>query len=963
MNELFKILGTVAVDNSGANAALDDTTDRAEKSHGKISEAFGKVGSAALNVGKVVGAGLGVAATAIGALTKQALDGYSEYEQLAGGVETLFKDSANTVKAYADNAYKTAGLSANDYMSTVTSFSASLLQGLNGDTAKAAEIANRAITDMSDNANKMGTDMSMIRNAYQGFAKQNYTMLDNLKLGYGGTQAEMARLINDSGVLGEAMKVDAESVKNVSFDKIIEAIGVVQDRLGITGTTASEAASTIEGSAKSIGAAWKNLLAGLGKEDADLSGLIDQFVEGLLIATDNMMPRIKKILGGMSQAIGKLMPIISEQIPSMLRDLLPGLIEGAVSLLNGLVSALPTLLQILIEQVPFIVSEIGNALVQAVPHLFKSLKEIVGKIFDFISIEVLHTGVSFDDLLGGLFNSDGFAILSGVFDDVKTSLGGVVEGFRRLGSTILGGIDASAIFQKTFKALANAMKWCWNNLGKPVYDAIAVALNWLADNWGTISATMEEVFTALWEACETVWEEIGLPIWEIIETTVEWVIKAFKRSLPTIQTIFSSVMSGVQWTWKNVLQPVYNAIASGIQWVADNWGTILDEMGSVFGVLWEGCVFVWNLIGQPICDAIVSAVEWVAENWDSITTTISDVFKGLWEACKGYWDLFGQPVMDRIGIVIDWVKGLFEEHMPAIQEFFGDMVDGIKDTWENHLKPAFDAVAGFITDVLMPPFVAIVSFVNDVLTAAFKYALETVIQPIVENVFGVIVDLWENTLKPCFDGILDFITGVFTGDFESAFDGLKQYFEGVFNGFQTVLEAPFNLAKDTIGSVIESIKGFFDFSGFEFKIPSIPMPHFSITPKGWGFGDLLKGKIPKLGIEWYAKGGVLTDPTIFGMNGNKAMVGGEAGPEAVAPIDVLQKYVSDAVASQNAGMVDALNKILDAILAMDENMGGNLRDALDGTALKIGEREFAKMVNKSVSRTQANELRVGGAYV
>ncbi len=236
---VYKIMG----DNSDLAKALDNVGNMAEKAVVSIS----KIGLAAT----------GAAAAGIGILSKKAIECYADYEQLTGGVETLFKDSADVVMQYADNAYKAAGMSANAYMETVTSFSASLLQGLDGDTAKAAEIANQAIVDMSDNANKMGTSMDMIQNAYQGFAKQNYTMLDNLKLGYGGTQAEMARLINESGVLGDSMTVTAETVNSVSFDKIIEAIHVIQDKMEITGTTAKEASTTIQGSISAMSAAWE----------------------------------------------------------------------------------------------------------------------------------------------------------------------------------------------------------------------------------------------------------------------------------------------------------------------------------------------------------------------------------------------------------------------------------------------------------------------------------------------------------------------------------------------------------------------------------------------------------------------------------------------------------------------------------------------------------------------------------
>ena len=345
--ELFKLFGTIALDNTNANQGIDETTDKAEKAHPKISAAFAKIGDAAVKAGKVIATGLAAGGAAIGALAKQSLDSYADYEQLVGGVETLFKDSGEAVMEYANNAYKTAGLSANEYMETVTSFSASLLQGLGGDTAKAADVANRAITDMSDNANKMGTSMDMIQNAYQGFAKQNYTMLDNLKLGYGGTQSEMARLINDSGVLGDAFVVTAETVNDVSFDKIIEAIGVIQDRMGITGTTAKEASETISGSLASTKSAWKNLLTGIADENQDIGGLLTNLIDSGTTALGNIVPRIVQILSGISAALPQVMAVISAELPVLMESLLPGLVDGAMALMTGLIAMLPQILQIL----------------------------------------------------------------------------------------------------------------------------------------------------------------------------------------------------------------------------------------------------------------------------------------------------------------------------------------------------------------------------------------------------------------------------------------------------------------------------------------------------------------------------------------------------------------------------------------------------------------------------------------
>ena len=294
---VFTLFGEIAIQNDAANKAIANTIKSAENASSKINKAFSKIGSAAIACGKVVASGMAVGAAAMGALLKSSIGEYAEYEQLVGGIETLFKDSKGKVMKYANEAYKTAGLSANDYMSTVTSFSASLLQGLGGDTEKAAEIANMAITDMSDNANKMGTAMSSIQDAYQGFAKQNYTMLDNLKLGYGGTQAEMARLINDSGVLGDAITVTADTVNQVPFNKIIEAIHIVQTEMDITGTTAKEASTTISGSFATFKATWKNFLTGLADENADMSALYGNMVdagETVLKNVTDVLPTIKE---------------------------------------------------------------------------------------------------------------------------------------------------------------------------------------------------------------------------------------------------------------------------------------------------------------------------------------------------------------------------------------------------------------------------------------------------------------------------------------------------------------------------------------------------------------------------------------------------------------------------------------------------------------------------------------------
>ena len=335
----------------------------------KISSLSNKLGNGLATAAKIGTAAVTAAAAGITALTTTAVNNYAEYEQLVGGVETLFKQSADVVQQYAANAYKTAGMSANEYMETVTSFSASLLQSLDGDTNAAAEKANLAITDMSDNANKMGTDMELIQNAYRGFAKSNYTMLDNLALGYGGTKEEMQRLLDDANALNAAQG-NYTNYTIDSYADIVDAIHTVQTEMGITGTTAEEAASTISGSIQSAKSAWTNLLVGIADENADMSLLVTNFVDSAITAAGNIVPRIGIILGSLGQLIIDYVPVMADYAANMILsftdsltsgDSMSKVVESGINILTTLITAILNMIPVLIEAAP----EIINAFVLA----------------------------------------------------------------------------------------------------------------------------------------------------------------------------------------------------------------------------------------------------------------------------------------------------------------------------------------------------------------------------------------------------------------------------------------------------------------------------------------------------------------------------------------------------------------------------------------------------------------------
>ena len=389
----------------------------------KISNLSSKLSGGLATAAKVGAAAVAAAGTAIVAIGKQAIEQYAEYEQLVGGVETLFKKSSDTVMGYAENAYKTAGMSANEYMNTVTSFSASLLQSLGGDTEAAAKYADMAITDMSDNANKMGTSMEMIQNAYQGFAKQNYTMLDNLKLGYGGTKEEMQRLLDD------AEKLSGIEYDISSYADIVDAIHVVQTEMGITGTTAKEASETISGSTAAMKSAWQNLLVGMADDNADFGQLVNNLVDSAVTVGENIIPRVEQTIQGLatfiSSASDTIIPLVVDTIANNLPMIISAGVDLVVSLAGALIGAIPELL----KAVPQIIIAIANGLLSLSGKIYDAGASLVDKVKSAIMEKVNAAKQWGKDLIDNFVNgikskiSAVISAVSGVASTVKSFLG------------------------------------------------------------------------------------------------------------------------------------------------------------------------------------------------------------------------------------------------------------------------------------------------------------------------------------------------------------------------------------------------------------------------------------------------------------------------------------------------------------------------------------------------------------
>jgi len=530
---------------------------------GKVVSGFGSTIKKGFALAAKAGiATISAASAGIGAIVKSSASAYADYEQNIGGIETLFKDNADTIVKYASEAYKTAGISANDYMQNVTSFSASLLQGLGGDTAQAAEIANEAMVDMSDNANKMGTDISSIQNAYQGFAKQNYTMLDNLKLGYGGTAAEMARLINDSGVLGNSIKVDEKTVNSVSFDKMIEAIHKVQTELDITGTTSKEAATTVSGSLGSVKAAWANLMAGMGDKNADLKNLIKEMVSTVKTFAKNIMPVIKQALSGVTTLISELAPDIAAELPQLVSDLLPQLIEAGTQIFQALVKGISDNIGTITQAAITAITTIATALIQNTGPLVQSLATIITTIAqalptilpDLINaiVEQIPTVIqAVIDCMPAII--DGTiqivtAIAEALVDNIDLIIDGAVQIIDALTMSLSDSDTAAKLAQSALEIIGTLTMELLKNLPDILADGILIAVELIkgiaqgmVDYFAPVSDALSDMLIDLTDWFSRKWNDFKEWGSDMIQAFIDGIKEKWQSLKDTVCDVASSV--------------------------------------------------------------------------------------------------------------------------------------------------------------------------------------------------------------------------------------------------------------------------------------------------------------------------------------------------------------------------------------------------------------------------------------
>lgn len=530
---------------------------------------------------------------------KASLDSYADYEQLVGGVETLYKDSAGIIESYAKDAYKNVGLSANDYMETSTSFAAALVTSLGGDTEKAAEMANTAISDMSDNANKMGTNMQSIQDAYNGFAKQNYTMLDNLKIGYGGTQAEMKRLIKDAAAMTDTQKelgvtVDSNSM---SYANIVQAIHVVQANMGIMGTTSKEAATTIQGSTASMKSSWENLLTGIADPEQDFQALVDNLVDSVITAGNNIIPRIKEIVPTLIDGLSELVTQLAPYVSGVIMELEPTIEEGLQALFGGLSS---------------VASE---------------LQPIVADVFSFFG----------DAIISGLtsaIESSDFSFLLDIFNNVKTAI-----------ENIANIIDS-------FKNNSNS---AWDAISAKIREVVAFVQPYVEAAMQVIGQVVTQVITDLTPVIQSIVEAFSAA-WSLVQTVWAWASAFFQaifQSIVVIFTPFAPIISGFfQGAWI-IIQSIWNVAVSFFQTVFDLitgvFSTIDAVLSGDFQSAWEsiqgifeGVFGFFSTVGQNAVEGIKGGI---AAVWGGFVSFV----QGLWDGIKSIFVINASDVKNNTG--------------------------------------------------------------------------------------------------------------------------------------------------------------------------------------------------------------------------------------------------------------------------------------------------------------------------
>lgn len=658
-------------------ARVDEMGEKAEGSGEGGSKALEALGKACALAGEAIVAAAAAAGTATLAIGAAALNSYASYEQLVGGVDKLFGDASGKLQAYAADAYRTSGMSANQYMEQATSFSASMVKSLGGDTAKAADMTDLAMRSMSDNVNVFGSSMTDVQNAYQGFAKQNYTMLDNLKLGYGGTQEEMKRLISDANKLPAVMK-EGNDLSIDSYADVVEAIARVQEAQGIAGTTAKEAMGTIEGSISMTKAAWDNWLTGLANPDADMSALTEQLLTGLGAVAENVAPRVVQI----GEAI------LTE---------LPKALSGAASVLSPILSAAAATAWNSAAQ---LLSTLGISLP---PVDASQVLAAYQAVSDYLTGTLLPAIAPVGDAVAGLSEQLGPLMLP-LVEQLGTALSGVVPIVSAIASAAVG--LATTVMATVIPIATQILGWV--NANMPAIQSIVTGV------MGTIGSVVQLVMTTVSTVWGAVWPAMSATLTAILSV----ISAAVTAAMGVIQAVVQTVMAALSGDWSGVWEgirgiamavwdgivsvvsaaigAVMSVVSAVLSAISGVWGSVWGAISGVASSVWDGIRSAVGSAINAVSGVISSVLSAIQGTWDSVWGSISGFFSGIWDGLRSAASGGIDAVYSTVTGIKDKILGFFSGAGEWLVDSGKAILGGLKDGIMN----GFNAAKGAVEDGL-----------------------------------------------------------------------------------------------------------------------------------------------------------------------------------------------------------------------------------------------------------------------
>ena len=651
--DVFDLFAKLGLDSSEYESGLD-------RARGLASSVGGAISAGVTAVAGATTAAVGLAARGVVNLTTQSVQAYADYEQLVGGINKLYGDASDTMLANAQQAYMTAGMDANTYMQTVTSFSASLLNSLDGDAEQAAAIADMAMRDIADNANTFGTmTAEELSNVYTALAKGNYTLLDNLNLGYAGSQAGMIELINDAGIFEE----EIDSLDNVTFDQMIQAIHNVQTELNITGTTANEAASTISGSIGMLQGAWQNLLIGLSDENADMGSLIDNVVSSAVQVVENVTPIAEQAMSGIANLIDQVAPILSERLPGMITTVLPSLLSAITSIISAVASALPEIAGVLLPQISNVVQQTLPAVLSLVPQFIRIGGEIISAVIQ------------------GLVSNAGEITQAGL--DVLQTL---IDGFAEATS----GDGISQLVDTTMMI-------------------IEMIGTFLVENAPTLITAAVELITQL---AMMLTDPSNLQM--LIDLSLQLVLAVadgLVQSAPALGNAVITIIGNLLITLWNELPNVLSTIVSLLGEVGQLViGLIGGLMGQSYDEVIGNVAAVGDFLSSSFENFITNLTGWISNigtnisgMWTSIGTFFTDGITGAMDALGGWWDEISSWFTNLADNALNWASDLVSNFVSGISNgisSIGSAMSGFAETVASYIhfsEPDVGALSNFHT--------------------------------------------------------------------------------------------------------------------------------------------------------------------------------------------------------------------------------------------------------------------------